>query len=365
MHYNTSLTGTWKDTDLRTSSQRAVRTDRLSATAGVSQTFYGLFHPQVGRVTAFRHVLKPNVSLSYQATRADTGGILGVGGDSRPWKQTRRITGRLDNTFWVKVQRGEEEAKIRLAQVTFSTSYDMERDIRPLADLVTTVSVAAGRVLDSRLTVRSELYDRQNRLQLLSPRLKQFEVRSSLRWSGRAEDRGEPRVYGGGPDSRDPSGANLYGDDPYAPSAGQMGSGSGVGSYDSQRRREEFGYDGGLQRDLRGRRRHLTLSHYYARTRYTSTTTSRSWLRATAGVGWRRRWHFQYSLNYNLRDPGTPLLSTDRVTSELLSVQRAFHDWTATVNIEPSQFHRDRAFFFKAQFKDIPQIKFERGDGRL
>ena len=49
----------------------------------------------------------------------------------------------------------------------------------------------------------------------------------------------------------------------------------------------------------------------------------------------------------------------------LLSLQREFHDWTATLNLEPSSFQRDRAFFFKAQLKDIPQIKFERGDRRL
>ena len=59
------------------------------------------------------------------------------------------------------------------------------------------------------------------------------------------------------------------------------------------------------------------------------------------------------------------LLSSDRVTSELLSLQRRFHDWTATLNIEPSRFHKTHAFYFKAQFNDIPQLKFERGDARF
>jgi hypothetical protein len=30
----------------------------------------------------------------------------------------------------------------------------------------------------------------------------------------------------------------------------------------------------------------------------------------------------------------------------------------------PTRFSDDRAFYFKAQFKDIPQIRFERGDRR-
>jgi hypothetical protein len=66
-----------------------------------------------------------------------------------------------------------------------------------------------------------------------------------------------------------------------------------------------------------------------------------------------------------LRAPGTALFATDRITSELLSLQKEFHDWTATLNLEPSTFHKNRAFFFKAQFKDIPQIKFERGERRF
>jgi hypothetical protein len=57
-------------------------------------------------------------------------------------------------------------------------------------------------------------------------------------------------------------------------------------------------------------------------------------------------------------------MDRDRITAELLSVRREFHDWTATVNLEPSRFAEDRAFYFKAQLKDIPQLRFERGDRR-
>ena len=50
------------------------------------------------------------------------------------------------------------------------------------------------------------------------------------------------------------------------------------------------------------------------------------------------------------------------MTSELLSLRREFHDWSTTVNVEPSRFADDHAFYFKAQFEDIPQIRFERGE---
>ena len=122
-----------------------------------------------------------------------------------------------------------------------------------------------------------------------------------------------------------------------------------------------------MQQDFQKRsgRRRFQLSHYYSRSRSSTRTTKRSWLRTTVGLSKAQRWHIDYSLNYNLYAPGRAFFSTNRITSELLSVQREFHDWAATFNVEPSRFHRDFNFYFRAQFKDIPQIKFERGDRRL
>ncbi|MFT5090934.1 MAG: hypothetical protein ACI8PG_005315 [Planctomycetota bacterium] len=139
--------------------------------------------------------------------------------------------------------------------------------------------------------------------------------------------------------------------------------GSGLPSYETS----DFGFESGLTGDIgeRSRRRRLQLSHYYSRTRSNSSTNKRSWVRLGTGFGLGPKWNVDYSVNYSLRAPGVSLLDTQRVTSELLSLQRHFHDWTATLNIEPSRFHENRAFYFKAQFNDIPQIKLERGDARF
>ena len=87
-------------------------------------------------------------------------------------------------------------------------------------------------------------------------------------------------------------------------------------------------------------------------------------MRTSLGGTWREVWHVHYSLNYRLLSQGIPFFDRDRVSAELLSIQRRFHDWSTTVNVEPSRFTRDRAFYFKAQLDDIPQIRFERGDRR-
>ena len=348
---SSGLSETWQDADLRRADagNEGVRTDRLNASASLSQTVYGMFHPDLGPVTALRHVLKPDAGLSYSATRADTGGVLGVGGRGSSWRQSRRLTLRLGNTFWAKILDDESEKKVRLAQLNLSTSYDFDArrqygsgKRRPLADLVSSLSVEAGRRLNTRVSLRSEFYDGDDELRL-PPRLRQFEISTTARLASGAAGPG----IGSGRTRQ---------------SAGS-GYGAGISRYGSSSPGQGFGYESGLQGDIdrSGGRRSLQLSHYYLRRR---GSPSRSWVRGSTAATWRRVWHLHYSVNANLRAPGVPLLSTDRITAELLSVQREFHDWTATVNIVPSRFARDRAFYFKAQLKDIPQLRFERGDHR-
>ena len=328
LNLSPSLNQDWQDQDLRTSAARSQRRDRFATRAALSQTFYGLFNPSIGPLQALRHVLKPSIAFSYQASRADTGGVLGFGGDGSRLQHRRRLNFRLDNTFWAKMLRDEQEHKTRLVQLNFSTGYDFEKEDNRLDDLRTTLSVEAGRYLNSRLTLRHQFYDEQNRLHLWAPRREQLEVRTSASWSRQATA-SQP----------DAAPTSRYG-------------------------RESFGYESGLMRDIDTRRRghRFQLSHYFSHRR---ASTSRSWVRAAAGFSPRVRWHCNYSLNYNLRVPGTRLLATERITSELLSLQKEFHDWTATLNVQPSTFHRNRAFFLKVQLKDIPQLKLERGQRRF
>ena len=360
---NPSLSSGWTDADLRQDKERfeGVRTDRLSVSPSLSQTFYGLFQPRWGPLTALRHVFKPSLGFNYQATRADTGGTLGFGGRASTLNQRRRLDLRLDNTLWAKWTRGEEEDKIRLAQLNLSSGYDFEDKERPLGDLVSRLTVGASRRFDTRLTLTSEFYDDEDRRQTL-PRLKQFEVNTSLRFSGggarpdsaRNDGAAGGGSYGGAGGYGGFGGSGLSG----AYAGGYSGGGSGASGY---------GYRSGLGRDISRQSRgwNLRVGHYYSQRRSSVTTTKRSWLQTAFGFGLGKHWRFDYSINYNLRAPEEALLSRERITAELLSVQRRFHDWNATFNIVPSRFNETRAFYFRAQFNDIPQIKFERGDSRL
>ncbi len=361
LNLSPALNQDWSDPDLREGAIRGRRRDRFSTRTALSQTFYGLFNPSIGPLQALRHVLKPSVSFSYQASRTDTGGVLGFGGDSSRLQHRRTLNLSLGNTFWAKILRDEEEHKVRLVQLNFSTAYNFEKKERQLADLRTTLSVAAGRYLNSQLTLRHEFYDEQDRLHLLAPRREQLEVRTSASWSRRsAASRMDANQLGNfGSSSR--YGQSSFGaSSPYGQSS--FGTSSPYG-------RESFGFESGLMRDIDNRRRRtrFQLSHYISHRRATATTPRfiRSWIRGATGFSLGASWHCNYSLNYNLRVPRTRLLATERITSELLSLRKEFHDWTATLNVQPSTFHKNRAFFFKVQLKDIPQLKLERGQRRF
>ena len=344
-----SATSRWRDRDLRDGGAVGVRSDQLQASATLSQTLYGLFHPGLGAVTAVRHVVKPDARFTFSAARADSGGI-GFRGRAGDWRPGRRLTLRLSNTFWVKLLQGEgeEETKHRLAQLNLSTSYDLDRRSRPLSDLTSSLTLDGGRRLSTRLSLRSEFYDEEQKL--IPPRVRRFEVNTALRLTSRAVGAGR----GVGDEREEPSGA-FRGD-------GR----SGYGTYGATRGGGGFGYENGLQQDIRrGPGRRLQVSHYYSRQRRSGGGhLEHSWLRASVGGRLAGVWHLDYSVSYDLEAPGVPFFDTGRVTAELLSLQRSFHDWTVTLNIEPSRFARDRAFYFKAQLKDIPQIRFERGDRR-
>ena len=70
-----------------------------------------------------------------------------------------------------------------------------------------------------------------------------------------------------------------------------------------------YGFENGLMRDIDNRRRgsRFQLDHHFSHRRGTTTSTIRSWVRAAAGFGLGSSWYCNYSLNYNLRAPGTRL----------------------------------------------------------
>ena len=248
LNLNAGLSSRWVDPDLRDGSVEGVRRDELRASATLSQTLYGLFHPGLGAVTALRHMVKPDAGFTFRAARADSGG-LGFRGRAGDWRPNRQLTLRLSNTFWVKLLRGEEETRHRLAQLNLSTSYDLDRRGRPLRPLTSSLTLDGGRRLSTRLSLSSEFYDEEERL--IPPRIRRFQVDTSLRLTSGRGGRA------GGEEGEEPYGAGRRGR-----------SGYGEPAYGAARPGGRYGYESGLQQDIRrGPGRRLQVSHYFSRER--------------------------------------------------------------------------------------------------
>ncbi|MEE3232710.1 MAG: putative LPS assembly protein LptD [Candidatus Latescibacterota bacterium] len=329
---NPSLQENWRNEKMREKIIGGVRSDRMNMRIAMSQTAYGLFRPRLGAVNALRHVFKPSVDLTYDIKNVSEGGIIGFGSrDGNSWEQNSRVNVRIDNAIWAKIHKNEEDEKLRLIQFNLSNGYDLRRQKTPLDDLICSVVIEGSQFFDSRFTLRSAWYDKLENFQM--PKLRQIEVRTTARYSSD----GKQEEIGGFNVMQD----NISGE------------------------RSKFGYERGLSSGIDlGFRRNLQISHYYSRTRTASDVRSRSWLRLGGSGKIGKAWDIHYSVNYNLDSKMAPTFSSKRVTSELLSIQRSFHDWKATLNIEPTNVRNNRAFYFKAQLIDIPQLKFERRDTR-
>jgi len=106
----------------KTDRSKTVR-GNLNAGISASTRFYGLFQPNVLGVTAFRHTVTPQFSISY--------GKQIYGDDMHMQKYSMTGSLNVGNNFEMKVQKGDSaktEEKIQLLNIGASTSYNFAAD---------------------------------------------------------------------------------------------------------------------------------------------------------------------------------------------------------------------------------------------
>ncbi len=89
---------------------------RWTASTAISTKFFGLFYPQIGRLTGIRHTVSPAATWNYAESRGKT---FAVG---------RSISLSLDNSLDLKLGEGETvERKTGVANWSLSTGYDLTK----------------------------------------------------------------------------------------------------------------------------------------------------------------------------------------------------------------------------------------------
>ncbi len=175
-------------------------TARHAYTAGISSSMnaYGTYPVNVGPVIAFRHIVTPSVSASYNLTRqmADTDYIFGgtqIGGDT-----SRVIRFGLNNVFQMKaLVKGEEVRLDRLVTLDTGIAFNVDADGRRWSDPTTTVTVNPTRNFNVRLGMVHSFYQVDSLGQdvgfdWLDPTTKRLNVLSTLNFAGGGRSSSEP-----------------------------------------------------------------------------------------------------------------------------------------------------------------------------
>ena len=182
-----NLRHTWWDKDKEGESLVHNTTYDLSLRANT--TIYGTFLPHWGRITGFRHILKPSLSYSWKPKFKDQDRFYSFGGIG-PSGGEREVLGiGLNNIFQLKWGR-EKPKKVELATLNLSTSYDFKALKRKWGYLSSNLRVRPFRGLGLNLASTYDLYSPQD--ELTRPHLVSLSLTTDLSlsgWEGKEERR--------------------------------------------------------------------------------------------------------------------------------------------------------------------------------
>lgn len=135
---------------------RDLKTGKGFLSTGLSSgtRFYGIAQPQVFGVTAFRHTVNPNLSLTY--------GKQVYGKDPSPYSLSSNLS--VQNLFEIKYQPSDtaQENKIQLLNLGMNLSYDFTRSDQPLSELFLSYRTDIGRNLSLSASTSHNFYEFDN-----------------------------------------------------------------------------------------------------------------------------------------------------------------------------------------------------------
>ncbi|HUU46524.1 MAG TPA: putative LPS assembly protein LptD, partial [Acidobacteriota bacterium] len=290
---------------------------RASGSLGVSvnTNMYGFLNPRLFGLTAIRHTLTPRIGYSFTpaVTRHDElRGYTGAGSGGSTRSQV--LTVSLSNTFDAKLHEGENEKKVSLLNLGFSTRYDFERDERRWGLLSGSARTNLANRVDISANATWDLYNAKTLdLQWTNPRLTNVGFSAAM---------------------------SLRGDASALSSVTELGSGKSF--------EDTTDSEGGIPFNA-------SLSYRYNETRDLDRITKRHW------IAW--RFDLQPSTNWSLQYQQTYDLESRQVTDQTFEIRRDLHCWQALFVWIPGGTRK--GYYFRIGVKKIPDIKLERSESGL
>ncbi|MCP4566383.1 MAG: hypothetical protein GY841_02250 [FCB group bacterium] len=330
-----SFTETWYAVRETDQSQAAgvpedfYRRGSVTGSIGLNTKLYGTFPINLFGLMALRHVLTPTVgfSMTPAITKNDPVKIyVGMGGGSG--NKRRSMSFGLSQLFQARVKRGEEDKKIDLLNLNSSTGYNFEATGRKFSDLTTTMSTSLSKINLSG-NMRHDLYDDEDQLQLLSPRMESFSVASSFQLRGSVADDYVRQGLSG-----DTEADSLEADteSPLNHDITKPQSSSSSTNWN------------------------LNVSHRYSESGLLTGSVQRThWAKITFNVDLTDNWKIKYQQNYDFIH--------HRSTEKVIDIMRKLHCWEGHFYWIPDGSRQ--GFYFKLSVVAIPDIKLEKSESGL
>jgi hypothetical protein len=291
----------------------------------------------LGPVEAVRHTLEPSATLTYQPafeglTFVDTGGVRRNRYPGVSASESRFLSLSLNQRFQAKVRSGDAVRRVDVLNWRLDSAYDLvaaENGARAWSDISSEVDL--NRVLGVDLRFNSS-HDPYAGARFLTFQLTgSFTLRGSL-----------PGAEGDVPPAETPEdgtvGEDL--DEDWAEAGADLTSRTRDPS--GERR---MGAGGGWNLGL-------TLSHAGARDALDDLETTTS-VNASGSLQITRNWSVQYTGRWDL-EKGEQL-------GETITLKRDLHCWEA--EFVRSRLTDDTAFYFKINVKQMPDVKYQQGEG--
>ena len=273
---------------------------------------YGLFRPPIKGLIGLRHVITPSLSFSYRPKsdrHEDEASFAGIGTGGAE-SQTMRWS--LDNLFQIKYKSGEQEKKLDLFTLGFSSSYNFKADSYKWSYLSTSLRSSTIPHLTFTASASHDLYDRdKQKLDIFGAKLKSLSLSSNFNIAGQMTTLG-------GHNQIDSSGAMF-------PSKGEKKPWS------------------------------LSVGHRYSETRGDLSTSITHWLTISSEFSLTDNWKVSFSQNYDIRNK--------ELTERSFSFYRDLHCWEAVFYWIPNGSRK--GYYFRIGVKAIPDIKFEKSESGI
>lgn len=337
---------------------------------------YGLFQPRFLKNVMLRHVITPRVSFSYRPdfteewtgyyqTVVDTAGIEqrkdrfagGLFGGT-PAGESQSMSVSVNNVFQMKYGEGDNEKKLELFTMNFSSGYNWKLTQYKMSDLSTQIRANPSKAVSVDMRTTHSFYDTDstgNRIHKLLMdditfkdwrsifrnnylRMTYFSINLNLRLSGTAKSGGSSGDSGSPADSASA--------DPLA--VANLQSLQNVPGDRLDFNESVSGFDIPWN---------LTATLSYTDSRFNPQTPSKKfWIRTDLDFNITKNWKISYRSQWDLME--------GKAVSQDFVFKRDLHCWEASIAWSPTGYNK--RFYFKINVKSpmLRDLKYEKGTGR-